>query len=92
MHLSKLETVREQLLFALCDAETPQATKVKQPMMWAVTATALALGLPASVCAPPGSLPAFLLRESMMGIKMPPALAVVEGMAGAMRASAKLRP
>ena len=28
----------------------------------------------------------------MMGMKMPPALAVVEGMAGAMRASANPRP
>lgn len=28
----------------------------------------------------------------MMGMKMPPALAVVEGMAGAMRPSAKARP
>lgn len=40
----------------------------------------------------PGKLPAFCDRELMMGMKMPPALAVVEGMAGAIRASANPRP
>ena len=35
-----------------------------------------------------GLLPALRLRELMMGMKMPPARAVVEGMAGAISASA----
>jgi hypothetical protein len=35
-----------------------------------------------------GSLPAFLDRNLMMGMKMPPARAVVEGMAGEMSVSA----
>lgn len=39
-----------------------------------------------------GLLPALWLRELMMGIKMPPARAVVEGMAGAITASAMLQP
>lgn len=40
----------------------------------------------------PGMLPAVRERESMMGMKMPPARAVVEGMAGAISASARDRP
>jgi hypothetical protein len=39
-----------------------------------------------------GLLPEARAREFMMGMKMPPALAVVEGMAGAISASATLRP
>lgn len=39
-----------------------------------------------------GLLPALRDRELMMGMKMPPARAVVEGMAGAMRASATDKP
>lgn len=37
-------------------------------------------------------LPAARLSERMMGIKIPPARAVVEGIAGAMSASAMLSP
>ena len=40
----------------------------------------------------PGRLPEVSERDFMMGMKMPPALAVVEGMAGAIRPSAKARP
>ena len=40
----------------------------------------------------PGKLPAFCDKELMMGIKIPPALAVVEGIAGAIRASANPNP
>ena len=40
----------------------------------------------------PGKLPAFWDNELMMGMKMPPALAVVEGMAGAIAASANASP
>lgn len=40
----------------------------------------------------PGSLPADCDRLLMMGMKMPPALAVVEGMAGARNISAVDRP
>ncbi len=40
----------------------------------------------------PGKLPAFWDKELMMGMKMPPALAVVEGMAGAIAASANASP
>lgn len=39
-----------------------------------------------------GLLPEAMERELMMGMKMPPALAVVEGIAGASRVSAALRP
>ena len=39
-----------------------------------------------------GLLPDAMDRELMMGMKMPPALAVVDGMAGARRVSAALRP
>ena len=40
----------------------------------------------------PGIDPAVRERELMMGMKMPPARAVVEGMAGASRASAAASP
>ena len=40
----------------------------------------------------PGKLPAFCDKELMIGMKIPPALAVVEGMAGAIRASANANP
>ena len=40
----------------------------------------------------PGKLPAFWDNELMIGMKMPPALAVVEGMAGAIAASANANP
>lgn len=40
----------------------------------------------------PGSLPEASARELMMGMKMPPARAVVEGIAGARTASAMDRP
>lgn len=39
-----------------------------------------------------GRLPLFLEREVMMGRKMPPARAVVLGMAGPIRVSAMFRP
>lgn len=39
-----------------------------------------------------GLLPEAMERELMMGMKMPPALAVVEGMAGASSVSAALKP
>mgnify|MGYP007114768744 CR=1 FL=1 len=39
-----------------------------------------------------GLLPALMDRELMMGMKMPPALAVVDGMAGAISASATDNP
>lgn len=41
---------------------------------------------------PPGSLPAARDSELMMGMKMPPARAVVDGMAGAISVSAALSP
>lgn len=41
---------------------------------------------------PPGKLPLAAESDLMMGMKMPPARAEVEGMAGASRASATLRP
>lgn len=44
------------------------------------------------VCSVPGIDPAVRERELMMGMKMPPARAVVEGMAGASRASAAASP
>ena len=47
--------------------------------------------LPAHPTAP-GSLPAAFDREMMMGLNIPPARADVEGMAGAMNVSAKVRP
>ena len=40
----------------------------------------------------PGKLPAFWDKELMIGMKMPPALAVVDGMAGAIAASANPSP
>lgn len=40
----------------------------------------------------PGSLPTLCASDLMMGTKMPPARAEVDGMAGAMSASATLSP
>lgn len=40
----------------------------------------------------PGSLPEARARELIIGIKIPPARAVVEGIAGAISASAAFKP
>ena len=69
-----------------CRCPSPAApqeiNQINQTQMMTPRSTSHSLGL----------LPAERERELMMGMNMPPARAVVEGMAGAMTASATQRP
>ena len=64
------------------------AEELTEPWNWVLTKKAPSLSREGSL----GLLPEERESELMMGMKIPPARAVVEGMAGAMSASAMERP